>query len=666
MKTPSSSTKSRAFVANSMVFSIAMVLVSGLAFAFQQHIRSLENQGKSQVKIDYTQKEDALLRALLHIVPNKAIGAMQDGSNVTPSNFTWETIFNEAIQLANAETAVDANLIGQLGTGSNPVISGNTGDGTLGAVSTFVAPLTGTGSLVNPGDTRETALLVGSDASKLPAPLYSTSGTVYSRDRQYPIISRSKIHADGWTKGIQLSPTAYPQFNLYSYPNVRFGYARPGDAFVAKRNWWTFSIRFGGANSSAGVPTVLKKYLLSIYEVPSQLPMSSAGLMHVGKHEDGSDWSAATLSGGIFADRLQTEGTVSVSNGLFSARRSLAFSGSTSVDGTALGNDFDALGVRESREAQAASNFHQASVAGNVGKVAFIPLNTGASFLSLINDGTSSGRLSNTGWHNYTNGGNQAKMRVMFRTMQSINDQIPTEFRFYYINTSGSRVFVTYTRGNNWPTINETGGATFPFQTAVLDNGKRVFVVHLDRIPALLASISGAAAPTVNNSLYIYPDTTRSTVKAPNIPSVPADLAVSLRSGADLSAFTNGFSLVTNLRTYVSETLNNVPITAPTGAGLPAGELYYPPISLFAPEKRFGDSVTFNHPINFNGQVNSLKVSDTDAFRPLDLVSGGDETVHAEKIQANLRMLKSPAQLPPIYLMNWLVTLEEIHQGQAN
>jgi hypothetical protein len=667
MKTPhSSKRKNRAFIANTMVFSIAMVIVSGLALAFRSHVRSLDVQAKSQVKIDYAQKEDALLRALLQIVPNKAIGAMQTGSNLNPAFYSWDTIFSEAIQLSNAETAIDANMLGSLGTASGVTpVSGNTGDGSLGAVSSFVSPISGTGSLVNPGDTRETAMLSSSISGKLPAPLYATSGTDYSRDRQYPIISLTKTHSASWTKGIQLSPADYPRYNLYTYPNIRFGYARPGDLFVAKRNWWAFSMKFGGANS-IGVPTVKKNYLLSIYEVPSQLPISSAGFMSVGQHEDGTAWNDAQVTGGVYADRLQTQGTVSVTDGLFSARSSLNFSNSTSVNGVNLSNNFDALGVRESRETQATGNFHQASLGGNVGKVAFIPLNTGSSFLAMQTDGAVSTRLSSTGWNDYTNGAIQSQMRIEIRNMQSLTNQIPTSIRFHYRNTSGSLVYQTYTRNSNWPTENQSGGSAFPFQTAVLDIGRRVLIVHLDRLPAFLASRGNAADLTVNNSLHIYPNSTRTRVVEPSIPSLSSDVAVALRGGSDMSAFTEGFSLVTNLRTYVSESLNTVPIMAPANAGLPAGEPYYPPISLFAPEKRFGESMSFNHPIDFSGQVNSLKLSTTDAFRPLDLVSAGDETVHAQQIEADLKMLKSPAQLPPIHLMNWLVTIEEIHAGEAN
>jgi hypothetical protein len=42
-------------------------------------------------------------------------------------------------------------------------------------------------------------------------------------------------------------------------------------------------------------------------------------------------------------------------------------------------------------------------------------------------------------------------------------------------------------------------------------------------------------------------------------------------------------------------------------------------------------------------------------------MSGDDERIASSKIDANLTSLKSPAELPPIHMMNWLVTIEEVH-----
>ena len=53
----------------------------------------------------------------------------------------------------------------------------------------------------------------------------------------------------------------------------------------------------------------------------------------------------------------------------------------------------------------------------------------------------------------------------------------------------------------------------------------------------------------------------------------------------DLSAYTRGFSLVTNMRLIIADDTNIVETTTPDGITLPYEEKYYPPLSMFAPEK---------------------------------------------------------------------------------
>ena len=119
--------------------------------------------------------------------------------------------------------------------------------------------------------------------------------------------------------------------------------------------------------------------------------------------------------------------------------------------------------------------------------------------------------------------------------------------------------------------------------------------------------------------------------------------------------------MVTNLRLYLADSLNTVAVPIPSGSGLAAGTTYYPPISLFAPEKRFGETIEFENPVQFSGQVQSLSKDETSAFHPLDLKAGNGDDINADKINANLKIVRSPAELPPIHLMNWLVTIKEIH-----
>ena len=66
-------------------------------------------------------------------------------------------------------------------------------------------------------------------------------------------------------------------------------------------------------------------------------------------------------------------------------------------------------------------------------------------------------------------------------------------------------------------------------------------------------------------------------------------------------------------------------------------------------------------PVNLKGQVNSLKTNSSDTFNPMELIGADDNRVDSDMMEAELVDLRSPAELPPIHLMNWLITIEEIH-----
>jgi len=647
------------------VASVSMLLIGMMVYALVGNLSSFDAQIAAQVKQDYAQKEDAILSSLLHIVPNKAIGAMQRGSASTPQNFTWEKIFEEALSSANAEQAASPAVLAALNL--EGAISANTGDTVFQSstelVSAPVMTYAGGASIVNGGNWWEFYMLQSPKVGPyVPAPL-EVSYAHYLLDKAYPLITHEKRYVHWYSKGLNVPAATYRQFNLIQYPDVRFGYRRAGELFVAKRNWWTFSLTFGASDQEkTGIPPSTKTYVLSIYEIPSQLPLSASALMRVGRFADGSDWENVSLDGGIFAERLVTEGDVAISGGgSLSARRSIELSGGTTVDGQSLQSGFDNLGAREERALDSDSDFYAASLAGNVGKVAFIPLNPGNNFLNTATDGELSERISPTGWNDYTRGANQAVMRVHIRTMQSASVQRPTEISFRYLRANNTYRTVVYTRGSNWPTDNQPGGEEFPFQTDQLENGRHALVVNLDRIPDYLVSLGDAAGLDRNHSLWVHPRSSHGTVNNPSIPSAPSDMVVSLRGGKDLTAFTEGLSLVSRYRVYIAETLNTETTDAPPNSGIPVGEPFHPPLSLFAPEKRFGESLLIEHPVSVSGQLSTLNNNVNSTYNPMELKNASEERVESDLIRAELRSIRSPAQLPPINMMNWMVTIEEIH-----
>ncbi len=655
--------RQRGYTTFAVVSGVSLIIIAMTTYALRGNLIGTQNQARAQVKQDYSQKEDAMLSALLNIVPNKAIGAMKSGSKANASLFTWNQIFKEASILANADESIAPELIDALNL--NNTVSANTGQLDFTKMNEFVvapAPTRdNTFNHVNGGNWWEYMMLgTPGIGSQIPAAL-RLSYSDYLLDKVYPVISREKTYVNWYQKGLSLSPDLYPDFNLLQYPDIKFGYKRPGEHFVAKRNWWVFSLIFGTENeSTTSIAAVKKTYVLSIYEIPSQIPLSAATALQIGQHSNGSDWENITVEGGAYANNIQTGGTFDLTGGALSANQSVSIGGTTSIDGTAIEANFDALGEREKRGLKSSSDFHAASQGGNIGKVAFIPINRGAESLLKASDGDRNQRISPTGWNDYSRAANNTAMTVSVTSIQSAESPIPLEFELTYRDENGDTQSKIYNRSSNWPSEQEPGGDAFPFQTDDLDDGRIALVANIDRIPTFLATLGDAADVTVNNSIHLVAELDSEDKIGTNGPVDLDDLAITIRGGKDLRAFSDGLSVVTNLRLYVGESLNIYTLPAPENSGIPAGSEFYPPLSLFAPEKRFGETLAVEGRVKIEGQLNSLETDQTKVVNPLDIQGAGERTLTGDKIQAELKSLRSPAELPPIYQINWLVTIEEI------
>ena len=190
--------------------------------------------------------------------------------------------------------------------GISGIISGNTGNIASLSPADFVDVIAGDGTLIGPGNSANGVLLGSAVAAKLPPPLDFAGN--YVTDQAGPIISTDKTYPAG-TPGLGANAVTWPVYNLIPYPNIRFGFSTQGQDFIAKHNWWAFSLTFGdGINitnntgtASTAIPTVTKNYVLSIYEMPSQLAISAGATLALGKYADGSDWTGTTVTGGVFS-----------------------------------------------------------------------------------------------------------------------------------------------------------------------------------------------------------------------------------------------------------------------------------------------------------------------------------------------------------------------------
>ena len=634
--------RSRGYISYVMVLSIGAVLTMLMVYAYRDASQSMVVASSVQQRADYLNKEDAALRSMLAIVPNRAIRAMQSGSAATEENkaaLTWQAIFQEALTQANAGTSISAAVAEH--TNLDATYSGNTGDSTLNNVS-----------LVFNAVTPETGY-VASGCSNLganfPPALNTTDVNTAALDKLYPIISSSKFYGDYASASgrVGASVTDYPQFNLIPYPSIDFGYGTQGENFVAKRNWWAFSVNLYNHNNAGGTTTIdqSRDYVLSIYEIPSQLSISSNAFTSIGQHASGAAWQNITVAGAIYASKANVEGSTALSK--LSSRRGMSLSSASKIgalDQSSTSNPF-APGLRETYEITT-GEFYPVSLSSETGRAAFVPINRGTEFFDRFANATENSTLSPTTWNNYSVGALQCAMKLDVTEVISSTNQTPTKLRFTY--KAG---------GNDQSTYVEVPStdATVPFDVTVLSNGRACVVIKPELLPAYLL-LKGADGVSVNNSIAVNADyTTNTLIKKPSYPCTDKDIGLIMKDCANLSAFTKGFSVVTNFRLYIADHFNTVATTAPAGIT----GTFYPPTSLYAPERRYGsdkDPTT----VTQAGTIGSLASDDSATpIRPLDLKNSVGTDLAANKITVNLSPITHPGALPPITMMNWLIVLEE-------
>jgi hypothetical protein len=721
MKTSPSSRRKPGYVSFLMVLSTGAILSLLSIYAYRSAMAAHAVTSQVQLRVDYSEKEEAILRAIVAITPNRAIRAMQSGSDVSGMRaaLRWKGIFTESLELANARTSISSNLVSSLNLSG--AIKGNSGDSALTAPDRIFNQISG----VNDGlDTSYASAGINrSLGTGFPVPLTVSDATVIDRDRSYPIISRDKRYGSDAQAGVALPVTTYPDFNLVRYPAINFGYAKPGDLFVAKRNWWAFEMDVADHDDDkTALAHKRRQFVLSIYEIPSQLAISASSFMSLGQYASGSAWQNVTIDGGVFAGKAEVLGTTAIS--ALSSRRGMTLSSGTTVGGQSFTNSPFAPGVRESYQVTSGA-FFPVSLASESGRSAFVPINRGAEFFDRFAHATESSVLSTTSWNNYSIGALQCAMRMDITGVASSTDPTPTMLRFSYFQTNGTRASVnipltaavqttlpagyvkicdenqSYTFATPVDVAyGVSGGFTFrqdlsgtiafnnntfgdpkvgtfkagywrprgPTEIKTLASGQKCLTVYPERIPALLTSM-GAASPAINNSLVVNVDYSSSGLNnaakyKPYIPCTDTDYGVILRECGNLTPFTKGFSLVTNLRLYIGDDFNTSATTPPSGytppvtAANPTGS-YFPPCSLFSPEKRYGVDVN-PFAVDLRGQIGSL-ASDTvsTAVRPLDSKNLSGIAIDPSQITVNLSPITHPAQLPPITMMNWLIVLEE-------
>jgi hypothetical protein len=708
-----------------MVLSTGVILTLLTVYTYRRAMNTHAVQSSVQLRTDYSEKEEAILRSIVAITPNRAIRAMQHNSNGSSSvrnPLRWQNILTESLAMANASTSIPSSLVSTLNLSSHKIA--NSGDSSLTAPSRIFQALEGESGYVSAGINR-------SLGAGFPPPLSSSHTDTNSRDRLYPIIAGTKMYGTLAESSVGLPVDTYPAFNLLTYPQINFGYARPGEPFVAKRNWWAFSMDVASHDMAQTFVTRPRRdFVLSIYEIPSQLAISADSFMSLGRLESGETWQNVTIDGGVFAGKAVVEGETQLP--ALASRRGMSLSDNAAIGGESFTSNPFTPGVREAYQITR-GEFFPVSLASESGRVAFVPINRGADFFDRLAHSAESTTLSPTTWNNYSIGALQCAMRLDITECVSSVNPTPTRLRFSYLksglrqnldidlnssgvaglppgylyaaNEGGSYDFGSavvdvayggtgYARISTDPLIWQdatnfayqtgvTGLVTFnnarfgdplygvgksghyrpsyPFEVRTLPSGKICMAVYPQRFKAFLTALN-ADSTAINNSLVVNVDYTTATgsvnLQKPTIPCTDLDYGVILQECADLTSFTKGFSLVTNLRTYIGDDFNVVEATPPTG--YTPTDSFFPPVSLFSPEKRYGVEVD-PFAIKLAGQIGSL-ASDTTAnpIRPIDSKTVSGSALAASRITVNLRPIRHPAELPPITMMNWLLVLEEL------
>lgn len=696
------------YVSFMAVFTMSMFMLTLMLFSYRRAINAQAVQADIQSGLDYREKEESVLRSIVAITPNRAIRAMMSGSNASTavSNpLRWENIFADALIQSNARQSIPAALATQLAITND--FSGNSGDSALGSVNLIFKPASTNTGLVSGGLNRNLGLAY-------PPALNSTNAI--SNDDIFPIISTQKRYGALASGRVGLSTTTYRDFNVLTYPNINFGYSRPGAPFVAKRNWWGFSMDIAEHDTSlTRLSHFRRQFVLSLYEIPSQLPISASSFMALGTFANGDAWGDVTINGNVFASRATVEGTTALQG--LATRRGSTLSANTTIGGTTFtGNPFTP-GIRETYHLTN-GDFFPVSLASESGEAAFVPINRGADFFDRHAHTAETSVISPTTWNNYSVGAMQCAMTLDITRCVSASDRTPTELRFTYLR-GGIRQSLTIPLNTgpaaNLPTgyirsVSENQTATFttpvdvaygangfyfykfgvsgsirfdnatfgdpivgtlksgwfrpvyPFEIKNLPSGKICVAVYPQRFATFMALL-GADNLSVNNSLAVNVDYKNNTnLTRPLIPCTENDYGVILQECGNLTSFTRGFSLVTNLRLFIGDDFNTVATTPPAGFTPQNGRPFFPPCSLFAPERRYGVELD-PFAIEVSGQIGSVASENSELpVRPIDAKAVSGSNMAGNRMKVNLSPITHPAELPPISMMNWLIVVEEIRR----
>jgi hypothetical protein len=681
---------------------IVSVSVVGLAFVITLGafllVGSL-NQDTARVvssKIDVASREETLVRA---IVQQTALGVQPN------NNYSWTTIMTNAVNQVLATAYVDPAQVTQIFGANTPIVvnTGDTGGAGLGIFQ-------GYSNEVPFGGTSGVASLDPAYDGTVEPPKLSwvgntniNAGTAATNPLQFFLGSQTS------SAGLP-STSQSGRWGQLTYPNIRFGFMQPGDAMVARRVWWRIPVLYLTTEQTqeqikaglAGVyryPAAPVNYILSVYEIPSQLPITGNANVQLGVYSDGSSWgnttsstnplyitSSSSSSGSIYGDSVQLQG--GTYNGGIGSKWNTNVVTSTSVAGqTYANNTFDDLGVREVLDLTrtAGAGAAPVSIAGDDGKVVLLPILPGLDFYnqapggvpstwdlyarpyyhsririaisSTNNNLNYSGGVINTTGITPAPGAITVTVRYLPDTsgqpdaIFGVSDSAPGWTSLTYqqtSNASGGGHLVRIDDGSNSPSTFLLYTST---STGVAGLDRNILEIDLQNMFSAL----GLAQPQYYYSIYIgapAAQNANNNTYAQDI--VFANVGVAITDCDDLGGYSNGLSIVSPQPIYLTGNFNN------GGSGTPGTTGIKVATSVYAPDLRYGiDGLPAQIALAGQISISQATQGSAAAVNPLAFANGANVPIVGTGNTFKLNAITNPRQVPPITRLNLLFTVEK-------
>ncbi|WP_435692748.1 hypothetical protein [Rubritalea sp.] len=649
-----------------------------VAIQYRAAIRNLEGQKKVQLSIDYEGREQAFLRSVVTMTPVYAANTMAENSanNATRPRAVrrFNHMYTAAMAWSNMSAARSAATHSAIenALGVATAYNGNTADASAAqTVDEIIGEVDANGAY-------SSGLRAGYSPSA--ADTARTSYTGYPLQlTERPGANIAALNAS-WAPIISSDLTYNATTNIgddrdfldtVPYPDIHFGYGTPGLPFLARHNWWQLYLHSqikDVANTGLGQTSYSgNEYILSLYEVPAQLAISSSAFSNIGQINNTAWGANISVAGNVYAKDANVQAGANLT-GLSTTR------GET-MNGGLVGG-YDATYTQDSRNMYESTTnvgqFFPISQASDFARSIFIPINTGTEFFdryARANPAKTTNRSSQESWAEYTRGCHQAAMQLdvtatvasdalALDASSTITDQTPTQVTLTYKTDGGlnQTIFIFDTVSGSLPSGSQSG--VWPFYTK-FQGAQPVLVVDVAQLVNYL--INDATVNTsrfdINHSIVVNADYTISGIENPQDPTFAGThLAVEMAGAENLTAFnTKGFSFITNYTLNLLDDLNIY------GRDLVLDSPPYPALSMFAPAIRYG-ATSGSRQVDLRGSVGSLKENDsTTRADLLDLkaVDAGSDPALSAQISATLLPITAITDLPPINVMNWLVVLRK-------